>query len=93
MKLSPKAIRFVKEAIDELPNYRPVVDIDSLSGELSHDVIALAIEAINQSRSRIEGKLAERNLSDDERSDLANDLRYLMSVERDIDRETKRMDV
>ncbi len=88
MKLSSKASRFTTAAMqDAAPDYVQVWRNAADENALTPDAIRIALDAVRAAgrwrRERLEGAA----LDEDEKSDMINDLRFLNSIERDLNQE------
>jgi hypothetical protein len=88
MTLSPKAVRFIEIAMREIEDQgvRAVWDArDRDVGDGLPDAVArAALAALQQFEHRIHLRLETPSLTEDEASDLSNDLGFVFSIESDL---------
>jgi hypothetical protein len=87
MKLSPKAQRFVAEALRDLP---PGIDRDRLrdglsrisNDELPAEYAPLALTALQRFETWLKECLKDVRHNEEKEADLINDIRFIQSVEK-----------
>jgi hypothetical protein len=88
MTLSPKAVRFIDIAMREIEDQvaRAVWDArDRDVGDGLPDAVArAALTALQQFEHQIHLRLEAPSLSEDEASDLSNDIGFVFSIETDL---------
>ncbi|MGO8916519.1 MAG: hypothetical protein ACLQJR_11495 [Stellaceae bacterium] len=95
MKLSPKAHRFVTEAVRDLRGTsgreRLLSWLDRSAGqELPIEIALLALGALERLEYWMRQRLESGDIDEDQRSDLMNDIAFIHSIENDLKRETAR---
>lgn len=85
MKLTPQASRLLSGLMREHPDVRKALSVEDLPAEM----IPVAHEALQQHVRELQTRLDHEKLSDDEESDLLNELGYVMAVDKDLVHENK----
>lgn len=85
MTLTPQARRLISAAVGALPDaahekWRAWV-VSSPTGDLPYDVAVIALEALEATARRLEGRLEEESLDEDIEADILNDLGYIHAIE------------
>lgn len=92
MKLTPRALRLISEAVRGLPDpkvrdqWLAWIDTGS-SGELPANTVDIAIRALIGVARRIEERLDSGQLDEDQEADAVNDLGLIHAIENDLKRE------
>src|SRR4051812_23596362 len=86
MKLSPKATRFVDFAMRDMDSQsRAIWDSVDLNQDLPPEAVRVALAALGQFERLLRERLgASYRLSEDETSDLSNDLGFICAVEKEL---------
>lgn len=86
MKLSPKATRFVNFAMRDMDSQsRAVWESIDPNQDLPPDAASVALSALGQFEQLLRERLgASHRLSEDEVSDLSNDLGFILAIEQEL---------
>jgi hypothetical protein len=89
MKLSPKAHRFVTEAVRDLRGAsgrdRLLSWLDRSAGEeIPPEIATLALDALERFEYWMRQRLEAGDVDEDQRSDLINDIAFVHAVESDL---------
>ncbi len=87
MRLSAKAARFVERALRDSSPGLVSAWTEQAKEELSPDAVRLALDALTRCETGMKARLSNKYLSEDERSDMVNDLRFIAAIEKDLGRE------
>lgn len=91
MKLSPKAIRFVADAVaaskdDQIGAVWRRFERGAAK-ELPDEVARAVLGALQQAERRLRSQLEAPSLGDDEAADVSNDLGFICAITRDLQRQ------
>ncbi|HEX9464019.1 MAG TPA: hypothetical protein VGB82_15585 [Alphaproteobacteria bacterium] len=90
MKLSPKAHRFVAEAVRELPigrdrdRLRDWMERSKTGEDVPPDIAHLALKALQNFETRMRERL--RGADEDLGADLMNDISFVRAIESDLEK-------
>jgi hypothetical protein len=92
MKLSPKAYRFVIQAIRDLPDAMAREGVrawmEAPAGrDLPPGIADLALSALEQFGQSMKQYLGSGHLDEDQRAEVINDLRFIDAIESDLRRD------
>jgi hypothetical protein len=92
-KLSPKATRFIDAAVTDLADNHISAVWKSArpdpGKEISNAVAEAALTALQYLERRLRTDLDRYPIDEDEASDLSNDLGFVCSIERDLERQIR----
>jgi hypothetical protein len=87
MVLSPKAVRFVDMAADQLPtSYRNAWNNADHRRSLPYEAADAALQALVRLEGKFRSELEAGQLSEDDAADMTNDLYFVLAVEGDLRR-------
>jgi hypothetical protein len=91
--LSPKAVRFVDDAVRRFENAQVAAAwapfAHAPAGELPASTAAAVLRALEHAEQALRAEL-NRTHDEDEASDLSNDLGFICAIENDLRREARR---